>query len=312
MMKSAKQMWLVSGLLLCLPLAGLAGEPAEIPLWPADELPKVADAKPEREINRSHKHSDRSVTNVTVPTLTVYLPDGDQSNIMAVVICPGGAYSHLAIDKEGNDVARWLNTIGVAGIVLKYRMPRPDLSAGQTPWPIQDGEQAMRVVRSHAAEWRINPQRVGMIGFSAGGHVASSVGTHFEIPDQTSTNPVERLSTRPDFLILAYPVISMKEPITHPGSLHNLLGPTPDPKWVEFYSNELNVTPQTPPTFLVQAQDDPVSVENSLQFFAALQKAGVHAELHIFQKGGHGFGLGAKGRETAVWPNLCATWLKKR
>ncbi len=243
----------------------------------------------------------------------VYLPPGDQTNRQAVVICPGGGYVNLAIDKEGHDVARWLNTLGVVGIVLKYRLPRPDLTADQKPWPIQDGERAIRLVRSRAAEWKIDPNRVGIMGFSAGGHLASAVGTHFTLGNPVSSvDPLDGFSSRPDFMALIYPVISMKEPITHEASLHYLLGPTPDEKMGALYSNELQVAPQTPPTFLVQAMDDRVSVENSERFHAALQKAGVPSEIHLFEKGGHGYGLGINGGEPAAWPGLCATWLKAR
>jgi len=309
--------WFWIGLIAGMAQVGFAAEPMEIPVWPAEMLPKfenatAENAKAETIVPRGANALDRSVTHVTFPTLTVYLPENSQSGMTAVVICPGGAYSHLAIDKEGHAVARWLNSIGVAGIVLKYRMPRPDLTAGQTPWPIQDGRRAIRLVRSRAEEWKIDVNHIGMMGFSAGGHLASSVATHVEGPASDAKDPVERLSARPDFLILAYPVISLREPVTHESSLRSLLGKEPDPKWVEFYSNELNVTPQAPPTFLVQAQDDRVSVQNSLLFYAALQKAGVPAEMHIFEKGGHGFGLGIPGTETAIWPSLCATWLKNR
>lgn len=311
-MERAREFLLVLGLMVCLANTSLAGEPVEIPLWPAGTLPKLEDAKPEQIDDRGTNKPDRAVSNLIVPTLSVYLPDGSQTNTSAVVICPGGAYARLAIDKEGHTVARWLNTIGVAGIVLKYRLPRPELSAGQKPWPIQDGERAIRLTRSRAAEWKIDPQRVGLMGFSAGGHLASTVGTHIEEAPRAKADLVERLSARPDFMVLVYPVISMKEPITHEGSLHNLLGATPDPKLVEFYSNESQVTPQTPPTFLVQAKDDRVSVENSLRFYAALQKAGVPSEFHVLEKGGHGFGLGVNGGEPATWPALCAVWLKTR
>ena len=310
MMKRARELLLVPGMMACLASAMLAGEPVEIPLWPAGSLPKLSDAGPEGITNRGTSMLDRAVSNVTIPTLTVYLPEGNQTNTIAVVICPGGGYARLAIDKEGHDVARWLNTIGVAGIVLKYRLPRPELAVGQKPWPIQDGEQAIRLVHSRATEWKIDPHRVGLMGFSAGGHLASTVGTHLDQAQPATTNAVERLSARPDFMVLVYPVISMKEPITHQGSLFYLLGATPDPKLVEFYSNESQVTSRTPPTFLVQARDDRVSIENSLRFYAALQKAGVPSELHVFEKGGHGFGLGVNGGEPAAWPNLCAVWLK--
>ena len=311
-MKLATKFLLVTGLLFCLANFVLAVEPMEIPLWPPDRLPRLAEVKPKQVVERGKAKPDRSIHDVTVPTLTVYLPPGEQTNRTAVMICPGGGYVNLSIDKEGHDVARWLNTAGVAGIVLKYRLPRPDLAGDQKPWPFQDGERAIQLVRSRAAEWKIDPNRVGVLGFSAGGHLASTIGTHLNEGQPSAKDPVERLSARPDFMILVYPVISMKEPIAHEGSLHNLLGKTPEEKSVEFYSNELHVTSRTPPTFLVQAKDDRVSVENSLRFYAALQKAGVPAEIQLFEKGGHGYGLGINGGEPDTWPALCATWLKAR
>jgi acetyl esterase/lipase len=297
---------------ICLSSAALAGEPVEIALWPQENVATQGAVKTETVDDRGKTKSDRFVGNVQSSTLTVYLPDEKRATGTAVIICPGGGYGGLAIDKEGHDVARWLNTLGVAGIVLKYRMPRPDLTAGQKPWPVQDAERAIRLVRSQAPQWKINPQRVGILGFSAGGHLASTVGTHFDSGQKDAANAIERASSRPDFLILIYPVISMREPITHEGSRLNLLGKAPDEERVAYYSNELQVTAQTPPTFLVHAKDDRVNVENSVRFHQALQRAGVPSEIHLYEKGGHGYGLGVNGGEVATWPERCAAWLKAR
>lgn len=287
-----------------------AVEPEVIALWP--HLAAVPNLPEEKIVDRGKEGKlDRSITNVTQPTLTVYLPPTDQSSGTAIVICPGGGYGGLAIDKEGHDVARWLNSIGVAGIVLKYRMPRPSLTGDEKPWPLQDADRAMRLVRSRVDEWKINPERVGIMGFSAGGHLASTVGTHFTPAQPTATDPLEHFSTRPDFMVLAYPVITLRDPLAHRGSRNNLLGPTPDPQLVKLYSNDEQVTAQTPPTFLVHASDDPVKVENSMLFAEALRNTHVKYEMLIFGKGGHGFGLGTKGGEPAVWPAKCEEWLKE-
>jgi acetyl esterase/lipase len=281
-------------------------------LWAENEL--TAIPQPESIVERSKDPAkpDRSIRAVSDPTLTVHLPDNATGPTPAVVICPGGGYGGLAIDKEGHDVARWLNTIGVAGIVLKYRLPRPDISKDQTPWPMRDASRAMRLVRSHAADWKIDPARVGIMGFSAGGHLAAMTATHFDAGKPGATEPIDRLSSRPDFVILLYPVISLIPPIGHGGSRANLLGKTPDEKLVDYYSADLQVTPQTSPAFVVQTRDDPVKVGNSIQFDAAMQKAMVPCELHLFDIGGHGYGLGVHGGEVATWPKLCEEWMKRR
>ena len=249
-------------------------------------------------------------TKIRWPTLTVYLPPKEKATGAAVVICPGGGYGGEAMDLEGYDVARRFVSYGVAGIVLKYRLPTPEMSHAETPWPIQDGLQAIRLVRDHAGAWGIDPHRVGIMGFSAGGHLASSVATHFDAGDPKAAGRVARQSSRPDFLVLGYPVITMRPPVVNEGSRNNLLGVPADPVLVTRYSNDEQVTARTPPTFLVQAEDDPVSVQNSVLFAEALKRAHVPYEFLRLKTGGHGFGLGVHGGEPAAWPDRCAAWLK--
>jgi acetyl esterase/lipase len=244
------------------------------------------------------------------PKITVYRPLPAKANGAAVIICPGGGYNYLATDHEGKQVAEWLNSFGVSAFVLEYRIgPRY-----RYPAPLLDAQRAVRMVRVHAGEWGIDPTRVGILGFSAGGHLASSVITHFDMGQPTSIDPTERVSSRPDFAILIYPVISMMDPITHVGSRRNLLGEAPDPKLVELLSNERQVTAQTPSTFIFHAADDPVvPVENSLEFFAALKKAGVPgAELHVFAHGAHGVGLASQDPILSLWTKLCDLWMQSR
>ncbi len=240
------------------------------------------------------------------PTLTPYLPAQNPTHT-AIVICPGGGYAHLAITYEGYDIARWLNARGVAAFVLTYRLgPRYHY-----PIELLDAQRALRYVRSHAAEDGIDPSHIGIWGFSAGGHLASTAGTHFDAGNHSATDPIEQVSSRPDFMVLSYPVISM-EPggITHMGSMHNLLGEQPNPMLENELSNETQVTPQTPPTFLYSTTNDgTVPVMNSVLFYQALVHAGVPAELHIFEQGPHGSGLGQKSPQLSMWPVLLQNWL---
>ena len=239
-----------------------------------------------------------------IPTLTPFLPTG-KANGSAVVVCPGGGYSHLA-DHEGRPVAEWLNSIGVTAFVLKYRLgPRY-----RHPAPMQDVARAIRTVRARAAEWKLDPQRIGVLGFSAGGHVASTAGTHYDAGQPTATDAIERVSSRPDLMVLIYPVITMRT-FTHGGSKHLLLGDNPSEELLALMSNEERVTKDTPPTFLVHtANDSVVPVENSLQFIAALRKVGVPFELHLYERGPHGFGLGDNDAILKTWPDRCADWLR--
>ena len=242
---------------------------------------------------------------VDIPTLTPYLPPKDKMTGAAIIICPGGGYGHLA-DHEGRPVAEWLNTLGVTAFVLKYRLgPRY-----HHPAPMQDAARAIRIVRARAAEWGLDPQRIGILGFSAGGHLAATAGTHFDSGKPDSQDVIERVSSKPNLMILIYPVITMRD-MTHAGSKKNLLGDQPSPQLVALLSNEEQVTKETPPTFLVHTMNDAaVPVENSLLFVSALRKAGVPFELHLYERGPHGFGLGGKDPILTTWPDRCADWLR--
>lgn len=252
-----------------------------------------------------------------VPTLTVWLAPRDKANGAAMVILPGGGYGALAINHEGKDVAQWLNSLGVSAVMLKYRLgPKY-----HHPIELMDAQRAIRTVRAKASEWAIDPERVGIIGFSAGGHLASTASTHFDAGKTHTSDPTERQSSRPNFAILGYPVISLAADYSHKGSRNNLLGPNPDPKLVESLSNETQVTPQTPPTFIVQTNEDGgVPAENSLYYVLALRKAGVPVEFHLFEKGVHGLGLGTGSPEHKIapdkafgaWPKMAETWMKGR
>lgn len=243
------------------------------------------------------------------PTLTVYFADDSNNSGAAVLILPGGGYAHLAIDHEGHQIAQWLNSFGVSGFIVAYRRGM----GCQHPLPMIDAKRAIRTVRSRAVPWKINPRKIGVMGFSAGGHLASSTGTLFDPGDPKADDPVERLSSRPDFMILCYPVISMTSEYTHQGSKKNLLGENPDAVLVEHLSTDLQVTADTPPTFLFHTSEDKgVPPQNSILFYLALHRAGVPVEMHIFEKGRHGLGLAQSDPFLAVWPELCRNWLKNR
>jgi len=225
---------------------------------------------------------------------------------MGVVVCPGGGYGMLAMDHEGEQIARWLNSMGIAAFILKYRLgPRY-----HHPAPLLDAQRALRMVRYRAQQYGVAPDQIGVWGFSAGGHLASTLATHFDAGDPKASDPVERVSCRPDFAILAYPVISFTTEYVHRGSRENLLGKNPDPKLVELLSNERQVTKDTPPTFLFHTdEDDGVPPENSVLFYLALRKAGVPAEMHIYQRGPHGVGLASTDQVLSSWPDRLADWL---
>jgi acetyl esterase/lipase len=243
------------------------------------------------------------------PTLTIFTPPEGKANGTAVVICPGGGYGFLAVDHEGKQIGEWLTQHGVTAFMLKYRIaPRY-----HHPAPLQDAQRAIRTVRARAKEWNVDPKRVGIWGFSAGGHLASTAGTHFDDGKPDAGDPIERVSCRPDFLILAYPVITLEPPYAHLGSRDNLLGKNADPKLVESLCNEKQVTSRTPPTFLFHTDEDRgVVPENSVLFYLALKKAKVAAELHIYEKGPHGVGLAQKVPGASTWPDRLADWMKAR
>jgi len=272
-------------------VALMTAEPQILLLWPAGAPGAIGEEDADK------------------PTLSVYLPPAGQAVPTGVVVCPGGGYATLAMDHEGRQVAAWLNSLGVAAFVLKYRhAPRY-----RHPAPLQDAQRALRLVRSRASQFGVAPDRIGIWGFSAGGHLASTAATHFDGGDPAASDPVERAGCRPDFLILAYPVISLSTEYVHKGSLRNLLGDNPDPALRENLSNEKQVTPQTPPTFLFHTTEDKgVPVENSLLFYLALRKAGVPAELHVYERGRHGVGLASGDPVLSSWPARLADWLRVR
>jgi len=245
------------------------------------------------------------------PTITVYRPFDRSKGLVhtVVIVAPGGAYGHLALNHEGRQVANWLNSLGVTAFVLSYRLgPRYHY-----PVELGDAQRAIRLVRSRAQEFDIAPDRVGFMGFSAGGHLASMAGTHFDNGNPSATDPADRISSRPDFLILGYPVIFLRGPYAHQASAKNLLGEHPDPKLLQQLSTASQVTSQTPPTFLfTTSEDKTVPAENSVAFYLALHRAGVPAELHVFEKGPHGVGLDLADPLLAEWSALLANWLRAR
>lgn len=241
------------------------------------------------------------------PSLTLYPASGANKIPVGVVVCPGGGYHNLAMDHEGRQIAEWLNNIGISAYVLKYRL------GPKYHFPVQlwDAQRAVRYVRAHAAEFGIRPNKIGIWGFSAGGHLASTAGTHFDSGDREAADPADRPSSRPDFMILAYPVITMEAPYVHLGSRDSLLGEKPDPALAASLSNQAQVTSETPPTFLFHTSDDDVvPVENSIEFYLALRKAGVPAEMHIYLHGKHGVGLAPNDPELSGWPDRLAAWMK--
>ena len=244
------------------------------------------------------------------PTISIYLPEQGKATGAAIVVCPGGGYGHLAVDHEGRQVGEWLNSLGVTAFVLKYRH---SANGYRHPVPLQDAQRAIRTVRARAAEWKLDSSRIGIFGFSAGGHLASTTGTHFDPGKTDADDAIERVSSRPDLMVLVYPVISFTTEYTHKGSRKNLLGENPDEKLVQSLSNDTQVSPDTPPTFLMHTSaDTAVPPENSVLFYLALRKSKVPAEMHIYETGQHGVGLAQKDPVLSSWPARCADWLRLR
>ncbi|HVW08993.1 MAG TPA: alpha/beta hydrolase [Bryobacteraceae bacterium] len=268
--------------------------PQVIPLWPNGVPGALGDSDADK------------------PEITFYR--GGRSGT-AVIIAPGGAYRNLSMESEGRQEAYWFNAMGVSAFVLKYR-----LTPYHYPVELNDAQRAIRIVRSRAQEFGIQPDRIGMMGFSAGGHLTATAGTHFDAGKPDDADPVERVSSRPDFLILCYPVISFQKSVAganvlgaYASSGRNLLGDNPDQKTLDNLSDELQVTAQTPPTFLYHTTNDQlVAVENSVQFYLALRKAGVPAEMHLFENGGHGSGMGLTDPALSMWPTLLMNWMRAR
>jgi len=274
-----------------------------IPLYP-DGVPNSKKAPADYVEVTDH---NSWITKVTQPRLIPFFPEPGKANGAAVVICPGGSYAGLASSYEGTDVARAFAKSGITAFVLIYRLPSEAIMIDPSIGPLQDAQTAILTVRKNAAEWHLDPQKIGIMGFSAGGHLASTEGTHFDRPVIDNN---DHISLRPDFMLLLYPVIDFGA-YTHRGSRENLIGKTPNPQQIELYSNEKQVNPNTPPTFLVHAEDDNVvPVQNSLLFYEALLDNKVKAEMHLFQEGGHGFGMN-NPKNKGKWFDWAIAWLEE-
>jgi acetyl esterase/lipase len=290
-------------LMLMIPAILTYAQEKPIPLYP-NGIPN-AKPIPAAYAEKMEKTDDEWVTMVSIPTLTPFFPEKGTANGTAIVIFPGGGYGGLSMDKEGYRVAKAFNKFGVTAFVVKYRLPSDDIMIDKTIGPLQDAQQAVLMVRKHAAEWGVKPNKIGIIGFSAGGHLASTEGTHF---DKLVIDDKDKISVRPDFMVLLYPVITFG-PMAHVGSRENLIGKTPSDDLLNLYSNEKQITANTPPTMLVHAtDDDAVPVQNSLMFYDALLNAKVKVEMHIFEAGGHGFGLN-NPKSKDKWIDWCKNWL---
>jgi len=277
-------------------------------LWPSGNIPNY---KRTAEVEKRDSANFVRISLVQQPAIEVYLPSKQNATGQAIVICPGGGYGMLAYDWEGTDIAKWLNANGVAAIVLKYRLPNSKSNIDPKLSPLLDAQRAIRTVRANADKWNIKKDKIGIMGFSAGGHLASTAGTHFDRENPGAADSIDRISSRPDFMILMYPVISMSQSYMHEGSRNNLIGTSADSTTAKYYSNDLQVTRETPPTLLIHASDDKaVPVENSLVFYQALVKNNVPAEMHIYPYGGHGFSLAIGKGYLASWTDRCIDWLR--
>ena len=291
-----KSMTLILALTLCAAF-GAPAQQAPLPIQDGQVLPLWVGSAP----------GALGTQDSDIPAITVYLPRTVTANTPAMIVCPGGGYVNLAMNHEGRQVANYLNSLGMASFVLRSRLgPRY-----HHPVELGDVQRAIRTVRAHAVEWRLDPSRIGIMGFSAGGHLAMTASTHFDGGKPNDQDVIERASSRPDFTVLGYPVISMTEAWTHQGSKSNLLGANPDPELAKSLSGELSVTKQTPTTFIFQTNaDTTVPAENSVYYYLALRKAGVPAEMHIFEKGPHGVGLANDDPALSEWSKLLANWLR--
>jgi acetyl esterase/lipase len=294
-------------LLFILPfILSMAQAQQALPLYGTDSIPNSRPVSDQEKYEAGKQPGHGSLSLVSHPTLTVFLPPKEKANGTAVIVCPGGSYTHLAIDHEGTLVAQRLNEMGIAAFVLKYRLPSDVTMIHKEIGPIQDAQRAILLVRQKAVQWGVDPGRVGILGFSAGGHLASTAGTHFT---HAYIDNKSNLSLRPDFMILLYPVISFDDTIGHRGSRDALIGVHPDRSTILEFSNERQVTPQTPPAFIIQAEDDKtVPAVNSLYFYEALLRNHVPAELHMYPRGGHGFGL-HNATTQDQWPDRLKNWM---
>ena len=275
-------------------VAAAAEKPSTIDLWPDKPPGDKGDLGDEKILeNKPGESQVKRIANVSHPTLTLFRPDKDKDTGAAVVIAPGGGYNILAWDLEGEEVAAWLNSVGVTGVVLKYRVPRRPGTPGDAapPQAQMDAQRAVRLVRSKAADWNLDPKRIGMLGFSAGGHLTAWTATHFDRRAYDPIDDADQVSCRPDFAVLIYPAYLLN-------------------KDGDGLAADLPVTRETPPMFLAHAGDDKISPQNSVEMYLALKKAGAPAELHVYASGGHGFGLRPSDKPCSTWPRRCADWMK--
>ena len=297
------KMHLIISISFLLVVSNCFGQESSIPIWPNQIPNQKASAEKEKA-----EHGDILwITNVQEPMLDIFLPTKRTAIGKAIIICPGGGYEGLAYDWEGIDIAKWLNSKGIAAFVLKYRLPISKSIITPHKAPLQDVQRAMRLVRQNAEKWNINKNEIGIMGFSAGGHLASTLGTHYD-EDLSSLAKSDNVSGRPDFMILVYPVISMKAPYVHSGSRNKIIGD--DEVLIEYFSTDQHVDENTPPTFLVHSGDDQsVPVMNSILFYQALQKHKVYSEMHIYPYGGHGYSLAVGQGHLATWPDKLIDWI---
>jgi acetyl esterase/lipase len=294
---------------LVLAVTSVTAQDLTFKVWP-EKIPGSKSSPSYQEVTRMNDQNRPRISKVTHPELLVYLPPKEKASGASVVICPGGGYGVLAIDHEGYDIAEWLNEMGIAGIILKYRLPSDEIMENRAIGPLQDVQEAIRMVRRKAAGWGLSPEKIGVMGFSAGGHLAGTASTMY---GENVYEPIDNTSARPDFSILIYGVLSMQEGVTHQGSKTNLLGEQAFGEKADRFSNELHVDKNTPPAFLVHSADDEaVPVDNSIRYYQALEGSGIAGELHIYESGGHGYGLGTGGSTESMWPEACKAWLRKQ
>lgn len=253
------------------------------------------------------------IRNVQLPDIALFLPSKKSATGEGVIICPGGGYASLSYDWEGSDIAGWLNARGIAAFVLKYRLPGSKSNMVPHKSPLLDAQRALRLVRYNAEAWNLDPGKIGIMGFSAGGHLAATLSTHFDEGLAASTDPVDQVSCRPDFSVLVYPVITFSGDFTHSGSRQKLIGNAPDEEWIHYYSNELQVTGRTPPAILIHSCDDEsVPVENSILYYEALRANNIPSEMHLYPYGGHGYSLAIGKGHLSTWPDRVIEWIRYR
>ncbi|MDR7209867.1 alpha/beta hydrolase [Flavobacterium piscis] len=305
-MKSIKQI-VLTFVCLVVVAGNLFGQSKVIEVWNGKVPGSIQNPNYKQVIDSAYYIKLR---NISKPIIEVYPASADNNSGTAVVVCPGGGYYGVSFVGEGQEIAKWLNSLGISAVVLHYRLPNDVIMKDKSIGPLQDGQEAIRIVRRNAKQWGIDPHKIGIMGFSAGGHLASTIATHF---NEKVYESVDATSARPDFSLLIYPVISMEESITHKGSQVNLLGSNPSLGQIKYFSNELQVNAETPPAFLVHSIDDgAVPVQNSIGYATAMQKHHVPCELHIYQTGGHGYGLGRSKNTESSWPEACRKWLEAR